>query len=221
MAEFSSISKRKSSNSHYDEEDDDNIYVPQTIKLSDRERSKINKRMKINKTVDVQINICNDCGYGYMNNKCRCYCNIKTENIGGVDMKFCIFCEDSVSTCQCPIFLWSIIQCNLCRICHDIFEQCNPNVQCILCEKLSNATNIGCRCMHGDIKFFLTDIDMKKMYDNSDYTAALETSEFQPLCIHCGKHVSYCNCINYTEYEEIEKYFDEFIEQNDYEQMCE
>ena len=92
----------------------------------------------------------------------------------------------------------------------------------MLCEKFSNATHIGCRCIHGDIKFFLTDIDMKKMFENSDYTAALETSEFQPMCIHCGKHVSYCNCINYTEYKEIEKYFDEFIEQNDYEyeQMC-
>jgi hypothetical protein len=107
--------------------------------------------------------------------------------------------------------LWSIIQCNLCHICHDIFEQCNPNVQCILCEKFSNITDIGCRCIHGDIKFFLTDIDMKKMFDNSDYTAALETSEFQPICIHCGKHVSHCNCIDYTEYEENDY---------EYEEMC-
>ena len=62
MAAFSSISKRKNSNSHY-EEDNDNIDELQPIQLCDRERSKLNKRMKINKTIDVQINICNDCGY--------------------------------------------------------------------------------------------------------------------------------------------------------------
>jgi hypothetical protein len=223
MATYNSISKRKNSNSHYEENNDNNDAL-QPIQLCDRERSKLNKRIKLNRMCDVEINICNDCGYGYMNNKCRCYCNINTVNISGVDMKFCIFCEDSVSNCQCPISLWSIIQCNLCHICHDIFEQCNPNVQCILCEKFSNITDIGCRCIHGDIKFFLTDIDMKKMYDNSDYTSALETSEFQPICIHCGKHVSHCNCIEYNINEEIEKYFDEFIEQNEYEneyeQMC-
>lgn len=216
-----SISKRKKSNSHYIDEDDEDINIQQ-FELSDRERSKLNKRIKINKTVDVQINICNDCGYGYMNTKCRCYCNINIVNIDGRDMKFCVFCEDSVSACQCPISLWSIIQCNSCRICHDIFEICNPSVQCMLCDKFSNATHIGCRCIHGDIKFFLTDIDMKKMYDNSDYTAAIETAEFQPICSHCGKHVSQCNCIDYNEYEEIEKYFDEFIKHNEYEyeQMC-
>lgn len=202
MDRYSSISKRKTLNSHYGEEeedeDDNNIDVQQTIKsikLSDRERSKLCKRIKINKTIDVQINICNDCGYRYMNTKCRCYCNINTINIDNKYMKFCIFCKDSVSTCQCPISLWSINQCNSCKIYHDIFEICNPNVQCVLCEKFSNASYIGCRCMHGDIKFFLTAIDMKKMYDNLDYTDALETSEFQPICIHCGKHVSHCNCI--------------------------
>ena len=219
MDQNTNISKRKCEHSHYNKNEDEN-YENINTQQSDRERSKLNKRIKMNKTVDVQINICNDCGYGYMNTKCRCYCNINIVNIDGRDMKFCIFCEDSVSACQCPISLWSIIQCNSCRICHDIFEICNPSVQCMLCEKFSNATHIGCRCIHGDIKFFLTDIDMRKIYDTSDYITAIETPEFQPICSHCGKHISHCKCIEYNEDEEINKYTNECILRDEYEQMC-
>ena len=96
-------------------------------------------------------------------------------------MKFCNFCENCVNDCDCAISIWSIYQCITCKKSHSIFDNCNHYSICELCDKYATATDIGCRCMHKGINYILTDLDMKKMYKQTDYVPILDDAIYQPI----------------------------------------
>lgn len=185
------ITKRKNNNSHYEDE-----FSDEYKSVSDRVKS---KRIRINtEHMHNSPEICMNCGYGKMQNICRCVVNTNDIILDDNMIKLCMICENTVSACDCPISLWRFFQCGTCKISHSVFDACNPYITCILCDKNSNATHIGCRCIHGDIKYTLTDIDMKSIYITSDYVKSFDKPEYQPICVHCGSHVSMCNCIKYN-----------------------
>lgn len=206
-------SKRKSSNTHYDytydneDEDEFNIYE------FNRTTSKKNR-------IDYTPEICNQCGFGKFSklNKnisieiCRCVVNTNDINLDGHIMKLCNFCNDPVSLCDCNIVLWSIYNCNSCRIAHSVYTDCFLNVQCVICEKYENYTNVGCRCMNNNIKFINTDVNLRKLGDNQDYAEFLNKSEYQPVCISCEYHLAKCVCLE-DYYEMTEKDYKEEYEQ--------
>ena len=191
---MASITKRKNNDNHYEDEICDEFYEEY---VSDRIKS---KRVRINtEQIYHAPEICTNCGYGKIQNICRCVVN--TNDIildDNTVVKLCMICDNIVATCDCPISLWGVFQCGTCKISHSIFDQCNPYITCILCDKNQNSTDIGCRCIHGNIKYTFTDIDMKSIYITSDYVKSFDKSEYQPTCIQCGNHVSLCNCIKYN-----------------------
>jgi len=189
------ITKRKNNDNHYDndvpnDDEQENDY------LTDRIKSKRVRNYYIETKEKIEIpEICINCGYGKMDNKCRCTINIYDVNIDKYIMKFCNFCENNLQECECPISLWSIFQCTVCKISHSIFDTCTQNINCQLCDKNLFLTSLpGCRCMHGDIKYILSDIDIKSMYHTSDYVKTLDKKEYQPSCIHCSNHLLLCKC---------------------------
>lgn len=190
--------KRKNNYSHYDDNFKDNfnddIDNNDIEYISDRIKS---KRLRIdtennNKTPEI----CIDCGYGKIGNICRCTINTNNIILDNNIIKLCTICENSVSVCECPISIWTIFQCGICRISHSVFDKCNLYITCVLCNKNRKFTDIGCRCIHGDIKYIYSCIDTKCIYVKSDYIKCYDKLEYQPICIHCGNHLSICKCVH-------------------------
>ena len=163
------------------------------FETNDRIKSKSKKFRE-----DKHIEICYDCGYGKYENKCRCSVNYNLLKIEeNKDIKLCIFCDSIVNACICTVTLWSIAPCNTCKIYHSIFNKCGITNNCIHCDKLNNATQMGCRCMNNHINFINTDINMKMFTNMSDYVLTVDTPQYQLCCTECDKHVMNCTCINY------------------------
>jgi hypothetical protein len=177
-------SKRKSSNTHYERDCDDefNIYE------FNRNTSKKNRIYSIPE-------ICNICGFGKLNNICRCIINTNNINVDEYIIKMCNFCNDPVSICDCNIVLWSTFNCNSCRIAHSVYRECTSDEQCIICDKKDHYTNIGCRCFNSNIKFINTDVNLRKLGDTQDFAEFLNKSEFQPVCSLCENHLAKCACL--------------------------
>lgn len=163
------------------------------FETNDRMKSKSKKFRE-----DKHIEICYDCGYGKYENKCRCSVNYNILKIEeNKDIKLCIFCDSIVNACICQVTLWSIAPCNTCKIYHSIFDKCGITYKCVYCDKLNNATQMGCRCMNNHTNFINTDINMKMFTNVSDYLPVFDKLEYQLCCTECEKHVMNCTCINY------------------------
>jgi hypothetical protein len=147
---------------------------------------------------DKYFEICYECGYGKYENKCRCSVNYNSLKIEeNKDIKLCIFCDSIVNACICPITLWSIAPCNTCKIYHSVFDKCGITYKCVHCDKLNDATQMGCRCMNNHTNFINTDINMKMFTAMSDYALTFDIPEYQLCCTECDEHVMNCMCINY------------------------
>jgi hypothetical protein len=182
-------SKRKSSNTHYEcDEDEFNIYEFNRIK---------SKKNRID-TINTMPEICNICGFGKLNEICRCIVNCNDINVDGYIIKMCNFCNDPVSICECNIVLWSTFNCNSCRIAHSVYTSCNET-QCIICENYADYTENGCRCMNGNIKFINTDVNLRKLGNTQDFAEFLNKSELQPVCGFCEYHLAKCACLEKEE----------------------
>jgi len=193
-------SKRKYDDDHYDttfneydDYDKDNDY--NMIKVNQITRDFTHKQTKKSKFVPE---ICNICYYGKLNNLCRCSLNCDIQILDNIEIKTCVFCTDLVSVCQCSAILWAMFQCNLCKITHSIYYECakiTKETECELCYKYNNYTQNGCRCMHYNMKYVLSDINLKSINTNTDYAHAFDKEEFQTVCIQCSQHISNCNCL--------------------------
>ena len=182
-------SKRKSSNTHYESESDEfNIYE---FNRTTSKRNRID-------TINTMPEICNICGFGKLNNICRCILNTADIIIDDVIIKICNFCNEHVSLCDCNIVLWSVFNCNTCRIAHSIYSSCN-DAQCIICEKYSDYSELGCRCLNNNIKFINTDVNLRKLGDTQDFAEFLNKNEFQPVCTFCEYHLAKCSCLEKEE----------------------
>jgi hypothetical protein len=110
--------KRKINTNIYNDKYNDN-----DSKITDRMKS---KKMKHN---NLDVKICDECGYGYdmlnTEKKCRCIINVYEINIGEQILKFCIFCDNHINSCECSMVIWTQYLCNNCHIEHSIFDKCN------------------------------------------------------------------------------------------------
>ena len=200
-------SKRKSSKNHYyfdddfddDNYDKDNDYImTNNIATKQITRDYIHKKMKKFKMTEEKAEICNQCLYGKLNKLCRCSLNCDTQIIDNIEIKTCVFCSDILSSCQCSAMLWAMIQCDSCKISHSIYYECSKTTketECELCYKYNNYTQIGCRCMHQNMKYILTDIDIKSCFSDTDYAHTFDKAEYQTVCIQCSSHIANCNCL--------------------------
>lgn len=94
--------------------------------------------------------------------------------------------------------LWAMYQCDSCKISHSIYYECSKTTketECEQCYKYNNYTQIGCRCMHKNMKYIFTDIDIKSVISNTDYVHTFDKAEFQTVCIQCSQHLSNCDCL--------------------------
>jgi hypothetical protein len=201
-----SSSKRKSSDNHYENHDDnndnydeDNDYIMTDI-ISTKQitRDYTHKKMKKYKITQDKAEICNQCLYGKLNNKCHCSLNCDTQVIDNIEIKTCVFCTDILSSCECSAMLWALFQCDSCKITHSIYYDCSKTTketECEQCEKYNNYTQNGCRCMYQNMKYILTDIDIKSCMSYTDYAHTFDKAEFQTVCTQCSCHIAICNCL--------------------------
>ena len=198
--------------------EDSDMYDSHTdeYEIDDRIKSKSKKFRQ-----DKHIEICYNCGYGKHKDKCRCSVNCNLLKIEeNKDIKLCIFCDSIVNACACPVTLWSISACNTCKIYHSVFDNCGIIYKCQHCDKLNNATELGCRCMNNHTNFINTDLNMKLFTNVSDYLPVFDRLEYQLCCTECEKHVMNCTCINY--YLEQDNYnfedynYNTILEEDDY-----
>ncbi len=198
-------SKRKSSNNHYYNDIDDNQYdedndftMTNNIATKQITRDYTHKKMKKFKMTEEKAEICNQCLYGKLNKLCRCSLNCDTQIIDNIEIKTCMFCSDILSSCQCSAMLWAMFQCDSCKISHSIYYDCSKTTketECEQCEKYNNYTEKGCRCMYQNIKYILTDIDIKSCFSDTDYAHTFDKAEYQTVCIQCSSHIANCSCL--------------------------
>jgi hypothetical protein len=199
-----SVSKRKH-NIDYDIDEDIDEDNNSIIDIRNFDRT-TSKRSRINKNeggFEDEVDICKDCGFGKIIKNsgkiCRCVINCNEINFSDDIIKICIFCNDIVSLCECSVILWSLYNCNTCKIAHSVYDDCILDKMCNICEKYSDYTTIGCRCMNGNIKFVNTDIDLRKLGNSTDYADFFEKNEYQPVCQFCECHLSQCSCLKQNE----------------------
>jgi hypothetical protein len=204
--------KRKNAVSHYSNDfndfNDDNVDVKKNL-----------LNIKRNKGA---ADICVMCNFGKLYDMCRCSANCETITIELDVYKYCIYCTEMVSKCDCDVALWAIVQCDKCKITHSIYQQCSeivPNIKCIVCDKTNTYTNEGCRCMHNNMKYVYSDLDLKTFSENSDYITTYDKKYFQPICNHCSKYISVCKCFdqNLNVLDDYDEYDDYYKEKEEYE----